>query len=503
MTVLSQLAEAGGLGANDNREWVELPDGARALPNFPTDALPDDLAQLVHSIAGAYQAPEGLAAAFALGVAGSAIVGRVEIQPKEREPFYTEAGQLYVLCQGASGERKTPVLNALKAPLERWLDERREAIRTENADHMRRIKALEKEAAHKADADRIVSLDREADALRQTLKPEPEYLLADLTMEAVSQAMEDHQGRAAVVFDEADFLAVLSGKQYQRFGACVNLLPALSGYTNSPLHGKRVGRGEWHISRASLAICLGVQPRILRDFMEDAGGIDRGLHARFLYFLPESKIGTRSSSGGSLPSSIMAWWTCTINRLAGIARDSDPMLLQFDSYAESAYRAFFDRIEARLVGDMGGAMQSWGSKLAGNTVRLAGILALLDGQDTVGRKHWDGAETIADEYLIPCAVGLFLGADPYLSEDARKLLEKIRGLKGFKASELYRDKARHIPLTTDGFMNSLDNLEQQGYIRKAARQEAYCGRGAKPSPIYEVHPALYKQTGKSRKEVEL
>ena len=76
-------------------------------------------------------------------------------------------------------------------------------------------------------------------------------------------------------------------------------------------------------------------------------------------------------------------------------------------------------------------------------------------------------------------------------------------MKGFKASELYRDKARHIPLTTDGFMNSLDNLEQQGYIRKAARQEAYCGRGAKPSPIYEVHPALYKQTGKSRKEVEL
>lgn len=500
MSVLSQLAQAGGLGKND---WVELPDGARALPDFPTDALPDDLANLVHNFAGAYQAPEGLVAAFALGIAFAAIVGRVDIQPKNREPNYTEQGQAYILVEGASGERKTPVLNMLKRPLEEWLDQRREEIQAKNSGAMRRIKALEKDAARQHDPDKLVQLEEEIDTLRKSLAIEPEYLMSDLTMESVAQAMEDHDGKAAVVFDEADFLSVLTGKSYQRTGASVNLQPALAGYNNSALHGKRITRGEWHIPRASLAICLGVQPKLLRAFCEDTAGADRGLHARFMYFLPESKIGKRSVTGEPLSSSALAWWTNAIQRMAALARDTKPMVMHFDQFAEAAYRAFWTRIEARLVGDMGGAMQSWGSKLAGNTVRLAGILALLDGQDTVGRKHWDGAETIADDYLIPCAVGLFLGADPYLSEDARKLLEKVRGIKGFKASELYRDKARHIPLTNDSFMNALDNLERQGYVRKAAKQEAYCGRGAKPSLIYEVNPALYEQHDKQWKEMEL
>ena len=500
---LLETFEREKIGEAKPQEWVEIPDGARSLPDFPTDALPEDLGLLVHSIAASYQAPEGLVAAFAIGVASAAIVGRVDAQPKAGEPFYREPGQLYILVEGASGERKTPVLNALKHPLEAWLDERREEVRAKNSGAQRRIKVLDREADKERDPDKAVQIGIEIDQLKKSLLPEPEYLMADLTMEAVAQAMEDHEGRAAVVFDEADFLAVLTGKSYQRVGAAVNLQPALAGYNNASLHGKRVSRGEWHIPRASLAVCLGAQPKLLRDFMEDTGGVDRGLHARFLYFLPESRIGSRSCNGAPLPSSVMAWWTSSIRRLAGLSRDGDPLIMRFDSYAEAAYRTFWTRIEGRLAGDMNGAMQSWGSKLAGNTVRMAAILALLDGQETVARKYWDSAETIAENYLIPCAMGLFLGADPYLSEDARKLLDKVRNLDGFKAADLYRDKARHIPLTKDSFMNALDNLEQQGYIRKAAKQDAYCGRGAKPSPKYEVNPALHKIPGKKWEEVEL
>ncbi len=499
MTVLSQLAQA----TAEARSWPELPDGAGALPDFPVDSLPDDLSLLVHELAAAYQVPEGLAGAFALGVASAAVVGRVEVKPKATEDFYTEPGQLYVLVEGASGERKTPVLNALKAPLEKWLDDQREAVRAANSPTLRRVKALEKEANRKANADKLVDLETEIEQLRDSLKPEPEYLLSDLTMESVAQAMEDHQGRAAVVFDEADFLAVLSGKSYQRSGASVNLLPALSGYTNSPLHGKRITRGEWHIPRASLAICLGVQPKLLRDFMSDAGGIDRGLHARFLYFLPGSRIGLRCSRGKALPSSVLVWWASAIQRMAAIAREGRPLVLPFDAYAEAAYRSFWERVEARLVGDMGGAMQSWGSKLAGNTVRLAGILALLDGQDVVTRKCWDSAETIAESYLIPCAQSLFLGDDPYLSEDARKLLSKVRKLTEFRQADLYRDKARHIPLTREAYQAALDCLAGQGYIRKAAQQAAYFGTGAKPSPVWEVNPQLYTGTQEAYQEVEL
>lgn len=501
LSVLSQLATNGG---QQTDEWVELPDGARALPDFPTDALPDDLALLVRSMARSIQAPEGLVAASAIGVASAAIVGRVEVQPKQREPFYREPGQLFVLFQGASGERKTPVLNALKAPLETWLDERREEVRTANCGTLRKITVLERAINKERDPDNAAKLDADMAELRKTLLPEPEYLQSDLTAEAVAQSMEDHEGRAAVVFDEAEFLSVLSGRSYQRNGAAVNLQPVLCGYVNSALHGKRVGRGEWHIPRASLAVCLGAQPKLLADFMADAGGVDRGLHARFLYFLPESRIGLRSSNGLALPSAVMAWWTNTIRRMAALGRDGEPLCMAFDPYAEAAYLSFWERTEHRLLGDLGGAMQSWGSKLAGNTVRLAAILALLSGKDTVDRQSWDGAEQIADDYLIPCAMGLFLGADPYLSADAQKLLEKVRSLDSFRSADLYREKARHIPMTRDSYMNALDNLAEQGYIRKSATQSAWCGRGAKPSPVYDVNPALHKPSRTTAwKEVEL
>ena len=87
MSVLSQLANNGGQKTDD---WAELPSGARALPDFPAGALPDDLALLVRTMAGAIQAPEGLVAAFAIGVASAAIVGRVEVQPNARSHSTTK-----------------------------------------------------------------------------------------------------------------------------------------------------------------------------------------------------------------------------------------------------------------------------------------------------------------------------------------------------------------------------------------------------------------------------
>ena len=68
--------------------WPDLPGGAQPVPDFPTDALPDDLDLLVKSMAAAHQAPEGMAAAFALGIASAAIVGRVEVRPKRSNPGY-------------------------------------------------------------------------------------------------------------------------------------------------------------------------------------------------------------------------------------------------------------------------------------------------------------------------------------------------------------------------------------------------------------------------------
>ncbi|MBR3743150.1 MAG: DUF3987 domain-containing protein [Clostridia bacterium] len=502
MTVISQLAAATGQAEN-NQTWPELPDGAQAVPDFPAQVLPDDLRLLIRSIAKAHQVSEGMAAAFALGVASAAIVGRVEIQPKAGNPGYTEPGQIYVLCQGESGERKTPVLRSLKAPLESWLDEQRAAIQASNRHTKNRIEATKAAAKREKDPAKAAALLDEVDDLEAKLQPDPEYMQADLTVESVTKAMADHGGRAVVLADEADFLSVLAGNAYSREGASVNLGAVLSGYTNEGFHGQRVGRGEWHIPRASLAFCLGVQPGLLRKFMSDSFGADRGLHARFLFFLPRSMIGKRSNKDEAVPSSVSDWWDKTIRRLAGIAREGVPLRIRFDTYAEAAYRVFFDQIEKRLVGDLGGDMKGWGGKMVGNTVRVAGILALLDGAEEVRRVHWDAAEVIAKNYLIPCAVSLYRGDDPSLSENTRKLLSIIRDLDSFSETDLWREKGRYSRLKKDGYGLALLDLCEHGYIRQAARQPVYCGTGRKPSPIWEVNPALHGQKKTVGQVIEL
>lgn len=60
-----------------------------------------------------------------------------------------------------------------------------------------------------------------------------------------------------------------------------------------------------------------------------------------------------------------------------------PLTVTFTRAAEQGYFRFAESIEPRLIGDLGGDMQPWGGKLVGNTVRLAGLLALMDRQVTV------------------------------------------------------------------------------------------------------------------------
>lgn len=486
--------EKQAIGGNDASgkdalAWGEISERAKALPAFPVDALPDKAAELCLAVAEAYQVPIDMSACFMLGVASAAMVGRVSIQPIRRNPGYKEPGQVFFLCEGVSGSGKTPVLTFYKTGLEADLDKRRSEIRQYNKAIDREIAAYNKDIAKTRNHAEMVALQEKRDKLEEGKKPEPEYIQSDVTPESIVLSMDEHEGRAIVLHDEADFLNVLTGKSYTKEGQAVNLSAILNGYNNSSVHGKRINRGEWHIKRASLAICLGVQPGLLRSFMANAAGLDRGLHARFLYFLPKSLIGTRKSDATPVPAGLVEWWTKTVERLANLRIDALP----FDAYAEAAYHAWYDSVEPRLDADLGGALQAWAGKLRGNTVRLAGVLALLDGQEAVLRRHWDAAQAMAENYFIPHARAAFGGDDYMLTDDARALLPKIRKMTDFKQSEFWQKYGRYIlgGECKDAYEAALGVLSQRGYIRMAAQsEEGSAGGGRKPSPVWEVNPAL-------------
>ncbi len=470
--------------------WPALPDSMQALPDFPKEALPPDFGAFVQAVSECWQVPPDMAACFALGVASAAVVGRVTVQPKARENDYREAAQLFLICQGSSGERKTHCLRYLAQPLEELLESRRQHAKEENARLERQLKDLEQSIRQAKDGEEKLTLSKQRDALVNMRVPEPESIQADVTPESVVLGMTEHDGRAVVLADEADFLNVLSGRSYAREGSAVNLNAILFGYNNSPHHGRRVNRSEWHIPQASLSICLGCQPGILEDFMADRTGADRGLHARFLYFLPKSMIGFRKADGRPVLPALVNWWVATVGRLAACQN----LVLPFSSEAEEKYRVWFEDIEHRLLTDLSGPLQAWAGKLCGNTVRLAGLLALLAGKKQVVSEDWDNAQRIAEQYLIPHARAVFGGQDVRLSDEARKLLPRLRDLMSFSQADFWKESGRYILKNGDrqGYGNALTELAGLGYIRLAKVQPIYKG-GRRPAPVWEVNPALRGQ----------
>lgn len=475
--------------------WPEMPFEAQPLPTFPVDALPDSMADMVMALSRAQQAPADMVVAFALAVASAAIVGRVAIHPKANErSHYKESGQLFVFCEGLSGERKTPVLSFLKRPLEVVLQEQRDETKRKNRHAVNKVEALKKQLNREKNPEKAATIADEIDELTEGLLPDPEMIMGDATAEGVAQAMSEHDGRAIILDSEANFLNVLIGKSYQREGGAVNIDAILKGYDDDSYSGNRIGRGSWNIPRASLSIGLGVQPKLLRRFVEDETSQDRGLQARGLYFRPASMIGERTDEGGELASSVTQWWYQTVRRIAGQVRtENGPLELAFDDDAETAYRRFFLEIEKRLNGDLCGPMLAWACKLVGNTVRLAAILSLLDGQEKVTLPMWNAAEAITQQYLIPCARSLFGGEDPFITEDARKLLPHIHKLYEFTQAELWRDKGRYFfKQDKQAFEGAIFSLRDRGYIRE--RPTAATPKQGRPaSVVWEVNPSIHRK----------
>ena len=462
-------------------DWPELP--TQTLPDFPVDALPDEVAAYCRAVADSIQVAPDMVACFLLGAASAALVGRISVQPI-RTSDHREPIQLYLLCRGSPGERKSATLSAVMAPLTAWIADKRREVSQANAGVERKLEVCKRDAQKAKGADLEALLER-SDALKEKLLPEPVFPLGDVTVEALTDYMVSHEGKAVLMADEANFLHVLTGRSYQREGGAVNLDAILNGYSGGAASGRRATRGTWYIEHAALSVCVASQPHLLEGFAHDPTGTGRGLQGRFLYFLPASKVGLRAAIAPPVPDALTAWWTDTLKRLANLPEGT----LTFDKYAERDYIAWWTATEARLRTDLDGVMLEWGGKLCGNVVRLAGLLALLDRCSVVQSIHWGAAQAIADSYLIPCAKRLFCGEDDRLTADASALLDRLQ--EGVVDADFWREHGRHI-LKNDRprYAEAMRCLQLAGYLRAEQRVNS----NGKTSLIVRLNPALMTQT---------
>lgn len=492
------MAEAAGL------VWPDIADNSpkRDLPEFPVHLLPRPLGDMAKGAADEIQAPLAVAGMLALPVAASALAGKVQFVARIG---HCEHAMLWCWSCAASAERKTPVFNLLRAPLVE-LETQQAAEDKQNAaiDEIKleivenEIKALKK----KLNAANMDGQQAELQALvnrRQELTDKPITGCAWVTSptpEGLHSVMATNGGRVAVFSDEGGIVGILAGR-YSSKGAA-DLDPFLSGYVGSPLKSPRASKDRADVPAAFLSMGLAVQPSVLEELGGIDGAADRGLIGRFLFAIPESLVGDRMYDDSvPLDPAVARAYAAAITEWATWQGLEGGRMAQIrlDEQALRAYAKFHDSIERRNKPDAEAAdladIPSWGGKIAGTTLRLAGLFhCYTHGRAALDREIDEAtvlnAIDFTNGYLIPHAKAAFDDMDraaAYVVE--RRILKwiKTKEVDEFRARDLFqglkggRGKVQKVA----DIEPALDQLEIDNYLRKAETDRS-------DSVSYKVNP---------------
>lgn len=434
--------------------------------------LPAKIAAIITAVCDKVQCDPGIAFFAFLGVLSAALVGRVVAQPFA-DNSYREAVQLYIILCAEPGERKNTVIRCLIEPLLTILNQ------------------LQAQAAYEAKkvALKIIKAeDTIADAISQAI----EKIYGDATLQGLVKAQYAAGGKAIVLNGDADFLHILSGHLFTQTGT-VNLMHVLNSFDNDSGSIVRAGK-ELLMPRLSLSICCGAQKVVLSDFMNS--NIGRGLHERFLYVIAVSLAGTRSCIGKEIDPALFLEYKARIEELALFHRDpnTDPYIIHFNPEAETAYRKFHDRIEKRMApdGDLcNDVIIGWANRICSQAIRIAALIALYVGEESVSLQSWSAAEAIMLRYLIPCAKIAF-GIDG-LSPIASKIGMRLIGISSVPQTDFLRSIHNNKGMNNSSVCKAaLAELEATGLIQLINEEQDTGKPGRQRSPVIHVHPEIAK-----------
>lgn len=511
---LFELAKAAALWTPAEREaheareeeaWsVPLPLRASALvPPFPVDVLPGPVRAIVEAEALSTQTPPDLAAFLAIGCLSTVCARRVAVRVADD---WCEPVNVYSLVCLGSGNRKSAVLSDLAAPLFVWeRDEaarlapeiQRSALRREMLEGRKKAATA---AAVKAAAEELA--DREHDALQATqdldaepIVRAPRLVADDVTPEKLAVLLAEHGERLGVLSAEGGLFGILAGRYSDK---APNLDLVLKAHSGDSCAVDRITREPIRLAAPALTLALAIQ----RDVLEGASATrefrGRGLLARFLYAVPASLVGARSVETPSVPAYLRDRWRgllYSLLALPALPTPGDAPELRLDPAALSELQAFRVALEPRL--GPGGSLEhfaDWGSKLPGQTLRLAGLFHMATGRpDPLGHlvdhETMAAAIRLAADYLIPHALAALgaMAADPVL-ERAEVVLQYLHrdGRAEVSERDIFRGvSSAHIP-TMDALRPALQRLEALDYLRPAPLAPRTGGRP--PAPRLRVNP---------------
>lgn len=463
------------------------PSGLTPRAPFPTHVL-GALEPLVLAIAAATGTEPDFAANAVLAVGSTVMRGRVRVQMRSdwREPC-----NLYMTGIAEPGEGKTPVMNYLLPIVGRLEDEARREAEPEVARAQARKDAaaakmtrLTKQYAATDDPAIRADLDQASAEWSEIRVPAlPRFHTQDATPEAIATLVAKNGGFIALIMDEGSTFFEMA---LRYSSGAPNLGVYLKGYDGSRFSSDRVGREEQVTDSTNITALLFAQPILLEDLANDRHFGERGLLARFLWFLPASKVGYRESRRPAVDAKLQRDFEARVRAIAAKVKSStDTSQLTVSVDAQDAFFKWYEVHETRLR-SAGGDLYPiipWASKLPGQVLRLAGVLYVLATGEIAGEIPEDmmlDAIELSDYFVAHALVVFGHLAQGQESVDAEKLMQ-VTADQGEPWST--REFGRRTGLTADRVRKALAHLEEGGHALRV--EDGTRGRG-RPSEKWTV-----------------
>jgi hypothetical protein len=481
-------------------EWG-TPDPIPTIPRTPLPPPSGDIGDMIGEVAVAYQVPRDLPFLTVLGILGICVGGRRRVRIA---PHWTEVLSIYAAALLPSGERKSPVVAAMAAPLleveQELIEKSAPGVAVQRAyrdAHQAAIDKLKRKGDTSTEA--LAELDSMVRELAEMEVPSiPRLVIDDSTPEAMGRIMAEQDGRIGVLSTEAGLFAILAGRYSN---GAPNLDLVLKAWSGDYCRVDRISRDPVVLEEPVLSIALSFQPDVLAGLAEAKHFRGAGLLARWLYALPASMVGRRATRPTSVSPAVAGKYAETIKALARSMRNSaETTEMHLTGLADQVLDAFRAELEPRMHPEFGDLadIADWANKLPGQLVRVAALLTLAS----------DPNATVVDADVMRAAVGLA----PYLIDHAQQAFDLMLGrrapleparavLRWIKRKKLttftVRDawqglRGQTWATSTGDVRDAIEDLEDRGWVRLTPPPKQ-SGGGRPASPCYETHPLLHQE----------
>jgi putative DNA primase/helicase len=497
--------------ADVDTDWSEpLPIGSELPPvqPFEPEMLPGPLRAFVEDISDRMQVPLDYPAACLMVAMAGAINRRGRIQPKAGDSSWVVIPNLWGGIIAPPGFLKSPVLQAITAPL----------YVQEALWRMQHETDMEDFVAQKEELDLRVAAWREQTKANfkkgphlvtpgsQPLRPDTSIkpptlkrlITCDSTFEKLHELMQENPAGLLVIRDElTGWLSELDreGRQGERGF----FLSAWNGDT--PFTIDRIVRGSVQVAACCVSVLGGITPGRLRSYLIDAlqdGPSNDGLIQRFQILVwPDPPRAWRYVDRAPSKNQIVTQMFERIFRW-----DSDlPAEFRFNAEAQEFFRNWLGDLEHKIRGDeLHPALISHLGKYRKLMPALALLLATADQLLTEGQLYdppvvfLDSAKQAARwcTYLESHARRIYAAVvTPVMqaaADLAARLKAKAAGADGvFAVRDVYRHCWSRLD-TPERVTAALGVLEDAGWVR-AVKNDSRPGR---PPNLYFVNPRLHQ-----------